>query len=101
MNSKYYWLFQSNKVWHDKMEQKISFSASRVNVGNSLGCCITEGGDFEININRRKRAVGWRKVPVDQSLWGVVEICGKAVKIQSEFYCGELYLYNVYSVSHS
>ena len=96
-----YWLFWGSTVFHDGNEQKLSISTSSVIEGNSLGCCITRGGDLEFYINRQKRTVGWRNVPMDKPLWGVVYMYGKAVTIQSEFHCGELYSYNVYGVSHS
>ena len=98
--SKDYWLFLGNTVYHDGNEQKLSISTFDLVQGNSIGCCITKGGDLEIYINGQKRAVGWRNVPVDKPLWGVLDIYWN-MTIQSEFYCGELYLYNVYSVSHS
>ena len=87
MESADYWLFHG--------------STSELVEGSSIGCCITIGGDLEIYINREKKAVGQRNVPVDRLLWGVVIMRGEAVTIQSEFFCGELYSYNVYSVSHS
>ena len=98
-----YWLFWSGTVYHGGNEQQLHFSISteRLRRGDSLGCCITKGGDLEIYINGSKRAVGWQNVPVDKPLWGVVDMYGSSVTIQSEFYCGELYSYSVYSVSHS
>ena len=99
--SKDYWLFWGSTVFHDGNEEKLNISTSSVIEGNSLGCCITRGGDSEIYINGQKRAVRWRNVPVDKPLWGVVYMYGKYRTIQSEFYCGELYSYNIYSVSHS
>ena len=100
IDSENYWLFHDNEICHDGMQQKLNISTSKLVEGNSISCCITGGGDLEIHM-KRKRAVGWRKVPVDKQIWGVVAICGRAVKIQSEFYSGELYSYKVYSVSHS
>ena len=102
MKSKDYWLFHDNTVYHDGNKQKLNISTYDLVEGYSLGCCITRGGDLEIYINRQKRAVGWCNVPVDKPLWGVVQMYGKVfLTIQSEFHCGELYLYNVYSVLHS
>ena len=100
--SKYYWLFRGSMVYHGGERQKLpsSILPSSFVEGDSIGCCITNGGDLENYINRQKRAVGWRNVPVDKPLWGVVDMEGSARTIQSEFYCGELYSYNVCSVSH-
>ena len=95
------WFFYGNSVYHDERKQELSISTIDLVPGNSIGCCITRGGDLEIYINGQKRAVGWRNVPVDKPLWGVVDMIVKAMTIQSEFCCGELYLCNVYSVSHS
>ena len=91
--SKDYWLYWDRAVYHGGNEQQLHFSIFRLRRGDSLGCCITRGGDFEIYINRQKRAVGWCNVPVDKHLWGVVDMYGGGVTIQSEFYCGELYSY--------
>ena len=99
--SKDYWLFWGSKIYHDGNKQKLSISTFNLIPGNSLGCCITRGGDFEICINGQKKTVGWHNVPVDRPLWGVVDMIGNTTTIQSEFYRGELYSYNVYSVSHS
>ena len=101
VKSKDYWLFWGSRVYHDGYEQKLSISTFDLVKGISLGCCITRGGDLEFYINGQKRAVGWHNVPVDKPLWGVVYMYGNGMTIQSEFYCGELYSYNVYSVSHS
>ena len=98
MISKDYWLYGGSTVSHDGKKQYLSISTYE---GNSIGCCITRGGDLEIYINGQKRAVGWRNVPVDKPLWGVVDMYADGITIQSEFYCGELYSYNIYSVSHS
>ena len=102
--SRDYWLYWGNTVYHGGNEQQLHFSISteKLRKGGSLGCCITRGGDLEIYINGQEGKVGWRNVPVNKPLWGVVEIYGKARTIQSEFCCGELYiiLYNVYSVSY-
>ena len=98
IKSKDCWLFWDNTVYHDGNEQKLSIP--NLVQGDSIGCCITKGGDLDIYINGQKIAVGWRNVPVDKPLWGVVCMFGRARTIQSEFYCGELYLYNDYSVSH-
>ena len=97
-NSKDY--FWGNAVWHAN-ERKLSISTYGLVEGDSVGCCITRDGDLEVYINGQYRAVGWRNVPVNKPLWGVVWMHGKNRTIQSEFYCGELYSYNVYSVSHS
>ena len=98
--SKDYWLYWDKTVFHGGNEQQLSRESLKFKKGDSLGCSITRGGDLEIYINGQKRAVGWRNVPVDKSLWGVVDMYGDCVTIQSEFYCGKLYSYNVYSVSH-
>ena len=67
-------------------------STRELKEGNPIGCCITRDGDLEIYINGQKRAVGWRNVPTDKPLWGVVDIAADdALTIQSEFYCGKLY----------
>ena len=86
-----YWLFWGNIVYHDRNDQILSISTFDLVKGNSIGCCITRGGDLEIYINGQKRAVGWHNVPVDKPLWGVVCMYGKDRTIQSEFYSGELY----------
>ena len=95
------WLFFGNIVYHDGNKQTLGIFTSSLKKGDSVGCCLTGGGDLEIYINGQKRAVGWRNVPVDKPLWGVVDICGRARTIQSEFYCGKLYSYNVYSVLYT
>ena len=92
MSSKDYWLFWGSIVYHDGRKQELSISTFDLVEGESIGCCITRGGDLEIYINGQKRAVGWHNVPVDKPLWGVVDMYGSGVTIQSEFYCGELYL---------
>ena len=91
MQRKDYWLFWNNDVYHDGQEQHLNISTEDLKVDDSIGWCITRDGDWEIYINGQKRAVGWRNVPTDKLLWGVVDICGSARTIQSEFYCGELY----------
>ena len=92
MNRKYYWLFVGSTVWHAGNKQDLSISTAVLVGGESIGCCITRGGDLEIYINGQKRAVGWYNVPMDKPLWGVVDMGYVRRTIQSEFYCGELYL---------
>ena len=92
MRCKDYWLFLGNTTYHGGYARELSISTSNLVAGNSIGCCITRGGDLEIYINGQKRAVGWHmcNVPVDKPLWGVVYM-SEYTTIQSEFYCGELY----------
>ena len=87
-----YRVYVGNRVHHDGREQIPSISTLDLVEGQSIGCCITRDGDLEIYINRQKKAVGMRNVPMDEPLWGVVDILRSDVIIQSEFYCGELYL---------
>ena len=101
MSSKDYWLFWRNAVYHNGRKQKLSISTFGLVEDDSIGCCITRGGDLELYINGQERAVGWHNVPVDKPLWGVVDMYGQGRTIQSEFYCGELYSYNVNSMSQS
>ena len=86
-----YWLLWYNIVCHGRQEQHLNISTEDLKKNDSIGCCITKDGDWEIYINGWKRAVGWRNVPTDKPLWAVVDIFGDAKTIQSEFYCGELY----------
>ena len=87
-----YWLFLNSIVYHDEQEQDINISTLALNEGDSIGWYITRDGDWEIYINGKKRAVGWRNVPTDKPIWGVVEMYGKAITVQSEFCYGELYI---------
>ena len=91
IDSEDYWLFFDNIVYHDGQGQRLNISTKDLKAGDSIGCYITRDGDSEIYINGQKRAVGWRNIPTDKPLWGVVDIWGDVNKIQSEFYCGELY----------
>ena len=90
IDSENYWLFKDNMVYHNRNRQRQSISTGHLNKDDSIGCCITTGGDLEIHING-KRVVGWCNVPVDKPLWGVVDMCGRAKTVQSQFHCGELY----------
>ena len=89
--SKVYWFFRDNRVYHDNEDQRFDISTQDLMVDDSIGCCITRYGDFEIYINGKKREVGWHNVPTDKPLWGVVDIFRIGVTIQSEFYSGEFY----------
>ena len=100
-DSRNYWIYVGHAVYHNGWTSKEYFHEGSLKEGSSIGCCITRRGDFEIYINGKKGLVGWRNVPVNKPLWGVVITNGQALTIQSEFYCGELYSYNVYSVSHT
>ena len=86
-----YWVFWNQRVYYDGQVQNLNISTEDLKEGDSIGLCISRDGDFEIYINGQKRAVGWRNVPTDKPLWGVVDIYHDAKTIQSEFYCGELY----------
>ena len=99
--SKDYWLFSGRRAYHDGREQILSISTLDLIEGNSIGCCITRGSDLDFFINGQKSTVGWHNVPVDKPLWGVVYMHEFARTIQSEFYCGELYSCEFYSVSPS
>ena len=91
VDSEDYWLYLSNVVYHGEQEQLLDISTNDLKDGDSIGLCITRDGDLEIYINGQKRAVGWHNVPTDKPLWGVLDIWGQPIAIQSEFYCGELY----------
>ena len=84
-------MFRDNIVHHEGQVQHLSISTQDLEEGDSIGCCITKDGDWEIYINGQKRADGVHNVPTGKPLWGVVDIYGDVKTIQSEFYCGELY----------
>ena len=92
--SEYYWLFWGSIVCHGGKKQKLppTILPSSFVEGDTIGCC-NRAGDLEIYFNGQKKAIGCHNVPVNKPLWGVVEMFYfKAMTIQSEFYCGELYL---------
>ena len=91
--SGYYWLLWGSIIYHGGKKQKLpsTILPSSFVEGDTIGC-RNRAGNLEIYINGQKKPIGCYNVPVDKPLWGVVEMFHlKAMTIQSQFYCGELY----------
>lgn len=85
-----YWILSAGTVHHGGQERRVDFNLETVNVGQSVGCCISKDGELHYYVDGRDQGAGWTGVPVDRPLWGFADIYGLAKKIKSEFIYDEL-----------
>ena len=78
-----YWYITSLKnkcrARHKAQERELQWVLDR-SAGNTIGCCILETGELHLYHNGRDVGVAWKGLPMDQQLWGFVEMRGWKIK---------------------
>ena len=64
------------------------FNLNKLEVGQSVGCCVTRNGELRYFIDGVDQNIVWTGFPTNRRLWGVATIAGKTL-IKSEFFFGE------------
>ena len=67
----------------------MNFNIDYLEVGQSVGCCVTRNGKLRYFIDGVDQGIAWTDLPTNRPLWGVADIGGFAIKIKSEFFFGE------------
>ena len=89
-SSENYWILIISTVRHKGREKKVDFNVEDLKVGDTIGCSIHEDGTLHYYVNGKDRGVGWDdKLPVNQAVYGIVDVYGRVTKIRSLFYYGE------------
>ena len=75
---------------HQGREKIVEFNLYDLKVGDTIGCSIHEDGTLHYYVNGKDRGVGWDdKLPVNQAVYGIVDVYGRVTKIRSLFYYGK------------
>ena len=88
--SENYWILSYSTVHHKGREKKVEFDLYDLTVGDIIGCSIHEDGTLHYYVNGKDRGVGWDdKLPVNQAVYGIVDVYGCVTKIRSLFHYGK------------
>ena len=85
-----YWILAFSTVFHQKRRKKVEINLKDLKVGDTIGCSIHEDGTLHYYVNGKDRGVGWdEKLPVNQAMYGIVDVCGGVTKVRSLFHYGK------------
>ena len=88
--SKNYWLLSATTVHHQGKRKELKLNVKELTVGDTIGCSIHEDGTLQYYVNGKDRGVGWdEKLPVNQAVYGIVDVWGRVTKIRSLFHYGK------------
>ena len=88
--SENYWILLSSTVYHQGRKKRCEFNLDDLTVGDTIGCSIHEDGTLHFYVNGKDRGVGWDdKLPVNQAVYGIVDVFGRVTKIRSLFHYGK------------
>ena len=86
--SRDYWVVSGATFYHNGQKKRVEFNLESLRVGQSVGCSINRG-ELRYFIDGVDQGVAWTGLPTDRPMWGIADICGRAIKIKSEFSFGE------------
>ena len=88
--SKNYWILKAFTVFHEGRYKELKFSVKDLKVGDTIGCSIHKDGTLHYYVNGKDRGVSWDgKLPINEAVYGFVDINGRVTKIRSLFYYGK------------
>ena len=88
--SKNYWVLKDSTVYHQGRQKELQFSTKDLNVGETIGCVIHKDGTLHYHVNGIDRGVSWDdKLPINQVMYGFVDVFGRHNKIRSLFHYGK------------
>ena len=86
-----YWILSSSTVHHQGKKQNVEFNLGNLKVSDTIGCSIHEDGTLHFYVNGKDKGVSWYdKLPVNQTVYGIVDVYGKVTKIRSLYHYGKL-----------
>lgn len=86
-----YWVAISDTLRHDGLVHKLPFNLDTLKCKSKLGLKVKFSGDLHIFLNDKDEGKICGGVNVNKPLYGLVDLAGKAVKVQSMFYSGRLH----------
>ena len=88
--SENYWILSCSTVCHQRRTKIVEFNLDDLKAGDTIGCSIHEGGTLHYYVNGKDRGVGWDdKLPINQAVYGIVDVQGRVTKIRSLFHYGK------------
>ena len=88
-SKKRYWYLVRNEIHHNGQNKIVSIDLDDLHVGQSVGLLVTGDGDLYLFVDGKHREMVWSGLPIDQPLWGVVDVYGVCAKIKADILCGE------------
>ena len=86
--SSYCWILIHSTVYHYGREKEVQFHTRDLKVGDTIACSVDSDGNLCYYVNGIDRGICWDKLPTNQAMYGVVDVCGRHNKIRSLFhYC--------------
>ena len=86
------WFYKGSGLYHNAKGTNFPHlqSLDAISSGETVGLLITATGSLHIYFNGKLVQTVATGLPVNQSLWGVVDVYGKCIKIKSEMLGGKL-----------
>ena len=86
------WILKGSSLLHDSSASKFPNlpSLNDISHGESAGLLITATGDLHIYYNGKSVQRVATGLPVNQQLWGIVDVHGKVTMVKSEMLSGKL-----------
>ena len=96
------WLYGGRQLFHNKEETHFPSlpSLRPLSPGQTVGLLLTATGGLHIYLEGRPVMKVASGLPVNESLWGVVDVCGICSKIKSEMLNCELDVVFMYTLIH-
>ena len=86
------WYYTGQSLRHDGSSTKFPHlpSLRELSTHQTVGLLISTNGQLHVYIDGRHSECIASGLPVNKPLFGAVDVCGKCIKIKSEFLSGEL-----------
>ena len=83
-----YWILIDSTVYHYGRKKEVQFHTRDLKVGDTIACSVDSDRNLRYYVNGIDRGICWDKLPTNQAMYGVVDVCGRHNKIRSLFhYC--------------
>lgn len=84
------WVAISDMLRHNSTLHKLPFNLDTLKRKSKIGMMVKFNGDLHIFLNDKDEGKICEGVNVNKPLYGFVDLAGKAVKVRSMFYSGQL-----------
>ena len=85
------WNYFFTSLWHNGMEVHHNLpSLTTLNKNQKVGILLSASGNLHVYVDGKHVEMVATKLPVNQPLWGAVDMRGTCIAISSEMLCGKL-----------
>ena len=84
------WYYETSSLYHNGREIASGFpDISCLDINQKVGFLLSAEGHLHIYVNGRHITKAASGLPVNQRIWGIVDVYGRCTKIRSELLKGE------------